>query len=134
MTDEPRSNDGRGWLARRLHAPNASSPERDEAEAQAYWQQRFRDHPDELARAAAMQQPRVEPPNSDAGRPRVDNPGSPSRWWWLHLWVSLSFFLLQGLATLILFVLGASPDKVGLGLIWSAFWLFVAGAPLMSFG
>ena len=133
VTDEPRSTHGRRWLARRLRARNTSSPERDELEAQEYWRRRFREHPDELERAAPMREPRIDRPSSDVGQPRVDKPASAPWWWWLTRWVCLAFFLLQGLATLILFVLGASPDKVGLSLVWTVLWLFFAGAPLMRF-
>lgn len=81
-----------------------------------------------------MRQPRAEPPSSDVSQPSVDTQASAPRWWWVTRWVCLSFFFLQGLTTLILFVLGAGAGKVGSSLAFTVGWLIFAGAPLMRFG
>lgn len=134
VTDTDRTHHWERWLAKLRRAWHSSSPERDEAEAQEYWRRRFREHPEELSHSSTTGPLPVAQLVSGPA-PGAQHTGSTSKARkTIALWLNLTFALLQGVATLVLFILGASSDKIELGIAWTALWSLQAGLFVLRYG
>ena len=134
MTDGVRASHGERRFSKLLRAWRWSSPERDEAEAQEYWRRRFREHPEELTHSLRTRQIRVAEPIERAASAARQTGATRQGWRVIALWMNVAFAVLQGAATLVLFILGASSDKIVLGVSWTALWSFQAGIFFLRYG